>query len=247
MIKYIFLGIVQGLTEFLPVSSSGHLVIVQKILGIHANEIAISVILHLGTLLAVIIFFRKDILSLLRNPRLLGLAAIVVIITGSIGVLGKHFFEGLFSSAKAVGVAWIFTGLVLISTKKLIQLGRDKLKLKDALILGLTQGLAIIPGISRSGITISTLFYRKVERKFAFTFSFLISIPIILGAALLEARKIESAFQSDIINLIAGFIFSFITGLLALVILRQVINKGKFYYFGYYCLFMAVVTLLFIK
>lgn len=247
MIKYIFLGIVQGLTEFLPVSSSGHLVVAQKILGIHSNELAVSVILHLGTLLAIIIFFRRDILNLLRNPKLLGLAFVVVIITGIIGVLGKDSFERLFSSVKAVGVAWIFTGLILISTKKFIRLDREKLELKDALVLGLTQSLAIVPGISRSGITISTLFSRKIERKLAFTFSFLVSIPVILGAALLEARKIESAFHADIINLMAGFIFSFLTGILALAILKRVINKGKFYYFGYYCLFMAVVTLLFIR
>jgi undecaprenyl-diphosphatase len=247
MIKYIFLGIVQGLTEFLPVSSSGHLVVAQKILGIHSNELAVSVVLHLGTLLAIIIFFRRDILNLLRNPKLLGLAFVVVIITGIIGVLGKDFFERLFSSVKAVGVAWIFTGLILISTKKFIRLDREKLELKDALVLGLTQSLAIVPGISRSGITISTLFSRKIERKLAFTFSFLVSIPVILGAALLEARKIESAFHADVINLMAGFIFSFLTGILALVILKRVINNGKFYYFGYYCLFMAVVTLLFIR
>ncbi len=247
MIKYIFLGIVQGLTEFLPVSSSGHLVVAQKILGIHSNELAVSVVLHLGTLLAIIIFFRRDILNLLRNPKLLGLAFVVVIITGIIGVLGKDFFERLFSSVKAVGVAWIFTGLILISTKKFIRLDREKLELKDALVLGLTQSLAIVPGISRSGITISTLFSRKIERKLAFTFSFLVSIPVILGAALLEARKIESAFHADVINLMAGFIFSFLTGILALVILKRVINNGKFYYFGYYCLLMAVVTLLFIR
>jgi len=247
MIKYIFLGIVQGLTEFLPVSSSGHLVILQKILGITVNQIAISVVLHLGTLLALIIFFWKDILNLLKNPRLLGLVFIVVIITGIIGVLGKDFFEGLFSSAKAVGIAWLCTGLILISTKKLVRLDRDKLKLKDAFVLGLTQALAIIPGISRSGVTISTLFYRRIERKLAFTFSFLVSIPVILGAAALEARKIEVLPQGDIKNLCVGFIFSFFTGLLALLFLRLVINKAKFHYFGFYCIFMSVVILLFIK
>jgi len=247
MIKYIILGLVQGLTEFLPVSSSGHLVILQNILGIYSNQVAISVVLHLGTLLAVAVFFRKDILSLLKNPNLLRQAFIVVIITGAIGVLGKDFFESLFSSPKSVGLAWIFTGLVLIATKKITQLNRDKLNFIDALILGLTQGLAIIPGVSRSGITISTLFFRKIQRKLAFSFSFLVSIPIILGAALLEVKKIASVPAADIKNLTAGFVFSFIVGLFALSFLRLVINKAKFYYFGYYCLFMAIVTLLFIK
>ncbi|MDD5281259.1 MAG: undecaprenyl-diphosphate phosphatase [Candidatus Omnitrophica bacterium] len=247
MIKYIFLGIVQGLTEFLPVSSSGHLVIIQKIMGLGANQVAISVIMHLGTVLAVIIFFRKDILNLLKNPRLFGLACVVVIITGVIGVSAKDFFEGLFSSAKAVGIAWLFTGLILISTRRLTRLDRDKLKLKDALILGMAQGLAIIPGVSRSGITISALFYRKIERRIAFAFSFLVSIPVILGVAVLEARKLEAVPRGDIKNLAVGFICSFLSGLFALLFLRSIINKSKFYYFGYYCLFMATLTLLFIK
>jgi len=247
MIKYIFLGIIQGLTEFLPVSSSGHLVIAQQLFGIRADQVAISVLLHLGTLLAVVIFFWKDILNLLKNLKLLSLAAVVVVITGIIGILGKDFFESLFSSAKLVSIAWIFTGLMLMATKKITQLDRDKLNVKDAIILGLTQGLAIIPGISRSGITISALFFRKIQRTLAFTFSFIVSIPIILGAALLEVKKIGTVAQADIKNLIAGFIFSFFSGLLALLILKLVINKSKFYYFGYYCIFMAIVTLIFIK
>jgi len=247
MIKYILLGVVQGLTEFLPVSSSGHLVILQKILGLHAHQVAISVVLHLGTLLAIIIFFWKDILNLLKDFKLLVLVTVVVVITGVIGVLGKDFFESLFRSPKLVGIAWIFTGLLLISTKRITQLNRDKLKIKDALILGLTQSLAIIPGVSRSGITISTLFFRKINRALAFTFSFLVSIPIILGAAILEARKIEAIPKNDILNLGMGFIFSFFTGLVALLLLKLIIDKAKFYYFGYYCLLLAAITLLFIK
>jgi len=247
MIKYILLGIVQGLTEFLPVSSSGHLVILQKILGIHAHEVAISVVLHLGTLLAVIIFFWKDILNLLKNFRLFSLVAVVVTITGVIGVLGKDFFESLFNSPKLVGLTWIFTGLLLISTKRITHLNRDKLNFKDALILGLTQSVAIVPGISRSGITISTLFFRKINRSLAFSFSFLVAIPIILGAVILEVRKIEVIPKNDIVNLGIGFVFSLFAGLIALLFLRIVIEKAKFYYFGYYCLLMAAVTLLFIK
>ncbi|MFH0918661.1 MAG: undecaprenyl-diphosphate phosphatase [Candidatus Omnitrophota bacterium] len=247
MIKYIILGVVQGLTEFLPVSSSGHLVIAQNILNIQAHQVAISVVLHLGTLLAVVIFFWKDILSLSRNLKLFRQLCLVVMITGVIGVLGKNFFESLFTCAKAVGIAWIFTGLILLATKKITQLDKDKLQTKDALILGLAQSLAMIPGISRSGITISTLFFRKINRQLAFSVSFLVSIPIIFGAALLEARKIESLAQTEIKNLLVGLLFSFIFGWLALFMLRFIINKAKFYYFGYYCLLLAAVTLLFIK
>ncbi|MFH1281260.1 MAG: undecaprenyl-diphosphate phosphatase [Candidatus Omnitrophota bacterium] len=247
MIKYIILGAVQGLTEFLPVSSSGHLVILQKILNIQGHLVATSVVLHLGTLLAVIIFFWKDILNLLRNLKLFIQLCVVVIITGSIGIWGKDFFESLFSSAKVVAVAWIFTGVILLATKKFTQLNKDKLQTKDLLILGLAQSLAIIPGISRSGITISTLFFRKIQRSLAFSISFLVSIPIVFGAALLEARKIESLAQADIKNLLVGLIFSFIFGLVALLVLKLMIHKAKFYLFGYYCLLMSILTLLFIK
>jgi len=247
MIKYIILGIVQGLTEFLPVSSSGHLVVLQKILGINAHEVAISITLHLGTLLAVVIFFWKDILSLLKNFKLLVLVAITVIITGAIGVLGKDFFESVFTSPKLIGIAWIFTGLLLISTKKITQYNRNKLNVQDALILGLTQALAIIPGISRSGTSIATLFFRKVDRTLAFTFSFLVSIPIILGAAILERKELQVIPKSDMLNLVIGLIFSFFAGLVALLFLKRFIAEAKFYYFGYYCLFCAAFTLLFIK
>lgn len=247
MIKYIVLGITQGFTEFLPVSSSGHLVVLQKVFGINSNQVAISVVLHLGTLLAVIVFFWKDILAFLGDLKLLALAALVTLITGGIGILGQDFFESLFVSTRAVALAWVFTGLLLISTRKITRLDRKKLNAKDALILGIAQGLAVIPGISRSGITISTLFFRKITRQLAFTFSFLVSIPVILGAAALEARKIGAVPAGEIKNLAVGFIFSFIAGLLALLFLRSIINKSRFYYFGYYCILMAAITLLFIR
>ncbi|MDD5116502.1 MAG: undecaprenyl-diphosphate phosphatase [Candidatus Omnitrophica bacterium] len=244
MIEYIFLGIVQGLTEFLPVSSSGHLVILQKLLGINSGQITVSVVLHLGTLLAVIIFFRRDILKILKDPRSLGLILLATAITGAIGFSSRDFFESLFYSVKAVGIAWLFTGLLLISTKRINRLDRRQLKLPDAIILGLAQALAIIPGISRSAITISALFYRHIEKRLAFAFSFLISVPVILGAAFLEIRKSGVTADVKTENLIAGFISSFLTGILALLFLRLVIDRAKFHYFGYYCLLMAMGALI---
>lgn len=247
MIKYIILGIIQGLTEFLPVSSSGHLVIAQKLLGMSGEEIAISVVLHLGTLFAVVAFFRKDILKLLRDIKLISLILLVTLITGTIGLLGKDFFESLFSSAKAVGFSFAFTGIVLLLTRKFMDAKRDKVGLRDAIILGFAQALAIIPGISRSGITISTLLFRKIDKQTCFKFSFLVSIPIILGATLLEARKVDLALRSDFINLVTGFIVSLFAGLLALWILKLVITRAKFYYFGYYCIALAILTMVFIR
>ncbi|MFA4842394.1 MAG: undecaprenyl-diphosphate phosphatase, partial [Candidatus Omnitrophota bacterium] len=195
MIKYIILGIVQGLTEFFPVSSSGHLAILLRAFGISSGQVAISVILHLGTLLALCIFFFKEILGLYRRPKTLLLIFIVTCITGIIGISGKGFFEELFSNPKFVAFSWIVTGVILILTGKFTQAKRHTVNTKDALILGATQGIAIIPGISRSGITISTLLFRGLDRETSFRFSFLASIPAIVGAAMVEAKDINFVFQ----------------------------------------------------
>ena len=247
MLKYIFLGIVQGLTEFLPVSSSGHLVILQNILGIQGEELTLSVILHLGTAFALIIFFFKDILRLVHNLKLLSLILIVSIITGLIGILGKDFFESLFSAPRLVAGALIITGIVLILTKKFVDGQRKDLSIKDAVILGFTQAIAIIPGISRSGITLSTLLFRKIDRETSFKFSFLVSIPVIFGAALLEAKKIKFALNAGIINFAVGFMFSLVSGLIALWLIKIIISRAKLYYFGFYCILIAIITLLFVK
>lgn len=246
MIKYILLGIIQGITEFLPVSSSGHLVIVQHILGINQNEIAISVILHLGTVFALVVFFFKDLLKLFTNFRLLMFLLVVTVITGIIGLLGKDFFENLFSSTMPIAIALIITGIMLILTKKFMAGKRNNISFKDAAILGFTQGIAIIPGISRSGITISTLLFRKIDRENSFRFSFLVAIPVIFGAAILELKKIDFVIKTESRNLLAGFMVSFLVGLLSLNFLKIVLKKAKFYYFGYYCIIIGVITLIFL-
>jgi len=246
--KYILLGIIQGTTEFLPVSSSAHLVIMQRILNMRGAEVLISVVLHLGTVLALIIFFFKDILAILRNLKVLSLMAVTTLITAAIGVCGKKFFESLFASPSLVALALIFTGIILISTRNFMQRQkRNDANLKDALTLGLTQGLAIIPGISRSGITISTLLFRGLSRETSFRFAFIIAIPIILGAALFEAKDINGLPATDLHYLFIGFIFSLVTGLFALKILKIFMDKAKLYYFGYYCILVAILTLLFIR
>lgn len=247
MIKYIILGIVQGITEFLPVSSSGHLVILQKILGMQGEEIAVSVILHLGTVCALLIFFFKDILKSLTNVRLLSFIIIVTIITGIIGILGKDFFESLFSTVVPVCIAWIITGIVLILTRKLKDTNRDILDIQDAITLGLAQSIAIIPGISRSGITISSLLFRKIDKPTCFRFSFLASIPAIMGATILEAKKIDFALGAKFLNFAVGFTASLVSGILALWVLRIVLTKSKLHYFGYYCILVAILTLIFIR
>lgn len=247
MLKHIILGIVQGLTEFLPVSSSGHLVILQKIFGMAGEEIVLTIILHLGTLLAIAVFFWKDILGLARNLKLCGLILVVTVITGTLGVLGKDFFESLFSSWKSVTLALAVNGIFLICVQMIARPQKRKPGLKDALVLGFTQAIAIIPGISRSGTTISTLLLRKIDILESFKFSFLVSLPVIMGAALLESKKINFSLKADALNLSVGFLFSFLTGLFALWLLRRVLLKAKLHYFGYYCIFIALIALIFLR
>lgn len=247
MPQYIILGIIQGLTEFLPVSSSAHLIIAQKLLGIAGQELIISVVLHLGTCLALLAFFFKDILALFRSFKLLFLILVVTVITGIIGITGKDFLESLFSSARLAAVALIVTGTILFFASKFMNGKRNTPDLKDAIILGFTQAIAIIPGISRSGITVSTLLFRGITKEDSFRFSFLASIPVILGAALLEAKDIDFSQKLNTINLGVGLLVSFISGLFALFIFKKIIGKAKLHYFGYYCIIVAVLTLLFIR
>lgn len=247
MIKYIVLGIIQGLTEFLPVSSSGHLVIAQDIFGFASDKIAVSVVLHLGTLVAVIIFFLKDIMLVFRDLKLAGFILLTTFITGSIGLAGRSFFESLFGSSRISIVALLVTGVILLFTRNYSFGSKKEIKLKDGIILGFTQALAIIPGISRSGVTISTLLFRGLNKETCFKLSFLVSIPLILGASILELEKIDFALQYNSANILLGFISSLISGLLALFLLKLVITKAKFYYFGYYCIFIALLFFIFTK
>ncbi|MBU3958544.1 MAG: undecaprenyl-diphosphate phosphatase [Candidatus Omnitrophica bacterium] len=247
MLKYILLGIIQGTTEFLPVSSSGHLVILQNLFGITGNEIAVSIILHLATTLALIVFFFKDIVGLLRNLRLLVLILTVTVITGGIGILGKDFFEKLFHLPKFIAGTLVITGIILILSRRFMQGRRNTLTLKDAFLLGLSQGFAIIPGISRSGITLCALLFRKMDRESSFRLSFLASIPVVLGAAILEAREIDFALGLESGKLILAFMVAFLVGIISLRILKIILEKAKLHYFGYYCIFMGIILFLFMR
>lgn len=249
MVKYVFLGIIQGLTEFLPISSSGHLVILQKILGINEGQLALILICHLGTLFSVIIFLFRDILALFKKPKLLGYVLLVTLITGIIGLSAKNFFESLFASIRAVSISLFITGIILIFTKGFLRGRRDchSINTRDALWLGFLQGLSIAPGISRSGITVSGLLFRGLDREAAFRFSFLAGIPAIAGAFLLEAEDafLNSSFLKA--GLFVSFLFSFLAGLFSLWIFRFVIRRSRLHYFGYYCILAAVLSFIFFR
>jgi len=249
LVSALFLGIVQGLTEWLPISSSGHLVIVQQIMKMNV-PLFFDVILHLGTLLAVIVFFWKDILKILKSLFTLNFNSeegklIKFIIIGSIpvaliGYLFHDIIESFFSNLLTVGLSLIITGTFLLLTKK--SKGRNELKLFDSIIIGIAQAFALIPGISRSGATISTGLFKGIDKKTVFKFSFLLSIPAIIGANLLELTK-NPITQTDVLPLFVCVITSAIVGYLSLKFLYGMLTKGKFYYFSFYCFILGLFIL----
>ncbi|MFH1390537.1 MAG: undecaprenyl-diphosphate phosphatase [Candidatus Margulisiibacteriota bacterium] len=250
--NYLLLGILQGITEFLPVSSSGHLVIVQSLLGVGEN-VAFDTVLHLATALALIIYFWYDLWSLLKkeNWRLLGLLLLATAITGVIGFAGKDFFESLFSSVQAVGFFLLATGIFIMLGE---WFGRGRRKLsgmtwRDAVFIGLAQGVAILPGISRSGTTISASLGRDFEREAAARFSFLLAIPAILGAGLLQSKAIIKAGEIGIGfgPLLIGFLAAFVSGLLAIRFFMELVRRTSIRAFAYYCFAVGIAVIFFLR
>jgi undecaprenyl-diphosphatase len=259
--KAIFLGVVQGLTEFLPVSSSGHLVFFQSVFGLVGPHLAFDVMLHLGTLLAVVVYFRTDIAQILlgtwawlrerkegeEEAKLLLWIVVASVPTGLMGVLLKDWFEALFSRPKTVGFMLLVTGGVLWLTRtvKRDEKTAAEMGVMDALIIGIAQGVAIIPGISRSGSTISTGLFRGLNREFAGKFSFLLSIPAILGATLLEFREIDT--HSGVGLAFIGAVVAFFVGLLSLKLLMRIVRTGRVSSFSYYCWAVGILMILLTK
>lgn len=242
MLKFIALGSVQGLTEFLPISSSAHLVFAQTLFGLTKDALFINVILHLGTLLAVATFFWRDIIGVFKNAKMMVYILVVTGLTGLIGLFLKPLVEPLFAEAKPVAVFLLCNGLILLLTKKFQ--GRDRrLTLADSIFLGLAQGSAVIPGISRSGLTISTLLARGLKTEEAFRVSFLASLPAVFGAFLLETKEAWPTCSTPLNLLAAGLLASYGSGILALVLLVKIMKNKKFHAFGYYCLALGIIVL----
>ena len=250
----LFLSIVQGLTEFLPVSSSGHLVLFQKLFGIVDPPVLFDVLLHLGTLFAIVVFFWKDIVSLIvdwKKKKNLWL----FLITGSIpaaifGFLLNSKIDEIFNSLTLVSVSWIFFGLLLLLSHKFkfsksnLKRREDEAKIEDGLIVGLFQAIALFPGVSRSGSTIIGGLWQKFSRETAFKMSFLLSIPAILGAAALKLKD----GQLSSLNLgtgILAIIISGVVGYFSLLVLQKILKSDKFYYFGFYCLALGILVAFF--
>ena len=269
LIEAIILGVVQGLTEPLPVSSSAHLVIVPALIpGFHQPDVAFDVLLHLGTLLAVVFFLRREIGELFAslmpgkaqndpvpgtdavekaaNRRMVLWIMIATFLTGVIGILFKDRIERLFESVETTACMLLITGILLFLSDRVKTNGRRKgdMNLTDGIVLGLVQAVALIPGISRSGSTITFGIFRGLERKTSATFSFLLSIPAIGGAVILKSGDLLRLPAGDLPAMGAGFLAAAVTGLLSLKLLFAIINKTGLRLFAYYCWFVGTATLI---
>ncbi len=250
IINAILLGIIQGITEWLPVSSSGHLAIAEHFLGI-TEPLLLNISLHIGTLLVVLLVFHKDVLQIIRSFARLDFRSEhgrlgILILVGSVptAIIGYSFhdlFASFFTSMTAVGAALIATSALLFFSKRFA--GKRRVDVWDSIIVGAAQGLAIIPGISRSGATISAAMISGVERAKAARYSFLLMMPAVLGAAAYEFDA--AALGADLGPVLAGTAASIIAGYISLRYLLRLIMKGKFHLFAYYCFAAGILLLAF--
>lgn len=260
-LEAIWLGIVQGLTEFLPVSSSGHLALFQLWFGAGEPSLALSVLVHVGTLLATLIFFRKalvdivvEVLSGMREPSRFrttrgGRDAVFVVVasvpTAMIGLLLRDWVEGLMASPIALGICFVVTGALLLSTRWAHDGTKDAPTWRGALVAGVAQGGAVLPGISRSGSTITAALWLGVKRERAFELSMLMSIPAVLGALLLEAEHLaETGVSGDFLFVgIVGAVVAFVVGLGALAALKRFVTRGHLAVFALWVIPLGIAVL----
>jgi undecaprenyl-diphosphatase len=259
LIESIILGIIQGLTEFLPVSSSGHLELGKAMLKINLeNDLLYSIIVHCATTLSTIFVFRNEIVHIIRevlkfqwneSTQFATKIVISMIPVGLVGLLFKDTIEGFFQGdIKLVGFMLCLTGILLLLTHFMKRISGGEVTYWRALVIGLAQAVAIMPGISRSGSTIATAILVGTDRKKAANFSFLMVIPPIIGATLLEIKDyLEQPSITDISIpvLSAGFIAAFITGLFACKLMIDLVSKGKLIYFAIYCFVVGISAVLF--
>jgi len=239
----IVLGIIQGLTEFLPVSSSGHLVLGEALLKAKQPGVSFEVLVHIGTLLAVLVYFRVALWRLVQSVytarmhderRMIGLLILGTIPAGVAGLLLEDFFEAAFSAPAVTAAMLLVTGALLLATR-FVPKGDKPLGWGSALVMGIGQAVAIMPGISRSGSTICFGLFSKVQPALAAEFSFLLSIPAIAGAAVLKYKELQNIPSTLIGPYAVGALASFAFGLFAVFAVLATVKRGKFEYFAYYC------------
>lgn len=267
----ILLGLVQGLAEFLPISSSGHLALLQQWFGVEENNVLLfAVLLHVGTLISVFIVYWKDIWELVvelcltfkdiftgkglrleeRPVRKLGVMIIVATIpTGIIGILFNDFFDSMYTSVVPIGIGLIITGCLLVAAEKMgdSNKGIKEMKYSNALIVGVVQGIAICPGISRSGSTLFGSLICNLDRKFAVKYVFLISIPSILGSAVMEApAAFEAGIDMTLLGpILVGMVVAAVSGLVAIKTMIKVVSNKKLSYFSYYVWVLGLIVVLY--
>jgi len=257
VLEAIILGIVQGLTEFLPVSSSGHLELGKALLGISEGGVLFSVVLHGATALSTVVVFWKEIVALVKGVfkfkwneefRYVLLIIFSMLPVGIVGVFFEEQVEAFFTgNIRFVGAMLLVTAALLFLTERVkIQAG-SRVSFRNAMIIGLAQAVAILPGISRSGATISTALLLKIDRTNAARFSFLMVIPPILGANLLSVMKMakgEAVVESiSALALVAGFISAFVIGFLACKWMIRIVKNSKLYWFSIYCVIIGLIAI----
>ncbi len=251
VLEAVILGIIQGLAEFLPISSSGHLVLAQSLLKMEEPAMAFDVMLHLGTLVPVLIIYRKDVWKLIKNPFQ---KLTVMLIFGTLpavvaALLFGDWFESLFNGGTLLWPGFFITGVLLLLADRM-QGGRKQVKNMapiDALIIGCVQAVAIIPGISRSGSTVTASLTRKLDRKAAAKYSFLLSIPAILGAAVLQVKDMlggeDILGDITLLPVVMGTLAAMLTGYLAITFMIKLIEKSNLKVFSYYVFALGAILL----
>jgi undecaprenyl-diphosphatase len=252
-IQAFILGAVQGLTEFLPVSSSGHLVLFQKIFGLRENVLTFDIAVHLATMIAVIAVFRKDVLEILKKPlgKMTWLLVIGTLPAVLVGLTLKKHITSLFEGGKTLGIEFIATGIVLWIVES-VRTGRKQLEgtsAADALWIGSAQAVAILPAVSRSGLTIAGALFRGLNREFAAKFSFLLSIPAILGATVLDLPDAVAEFHATgtvgvpTVSLVIGMATALVFGFIAIKWMIRVLTKGSLRGFAVYVILLGFLVL----
>ncbi len=262
----IIIGIVQGLTEFLPVSSSAHLVFIQNLLGVESS-LAFDTFLHLGTLIAVLWFFRYDIYKMLKSwwlsigdilqgrfkegfyddpyKRLAWYVILATVPVGIVGVLFEDSVDALFAGALYVPAFFLFvTGTILYLSQRMPSgdVNYNNITKKEALFMGLGQACAILPGLSRSGTTIAAGLTIGLDKEFAAKFSFILSIPAIFGAFILQLKDIGSALDVNFLPVFLGFLAAIVAGYLAIKWMLDLIQNKSLDIFAYYCWVVGIIV-----
>lgn len=255
VLKSILLGIIQGLTEFLPVSSSGHLVLFGHFLGFEQPGILFEVLVHFATLLAIVIVFARRIGRIIASVfgkwsvrdehfRMFLFLLLASVPAALFGILLERWIESLFSNVYIVAVMLLVTGAVLFSTRFIRRRRGKALSPFSSIVVGLAQACAIVPGISRSGATISAGLWSGLSREASTEFSFILAIPAILGAMVLRVRElVQTTHQGALGIYLFGGLAAFASGLASLVLLVRIAKKGKLHYFAYYCWIAGIVAI----